>query len=73
MTDGLNGIFKDFENNFSCDTLEDWIEHIGTVELHYEGYGECPTCGDKVTVDWKGKLRNGKTFPQPLCEECKGQ
>ena len=29
---GLDQTFKDYDNNFSCDTIEEWIEHLGTVE-----------------------------------------
>ena len=68
-----NQAFKDFTNNFSCETLKEWVDHIGKVELTYEGTGECPTCGDSIKFKWTGKLRNGKTYPEPLCEACKKQ
>ncbi len=70
---GLDQTFKDYDNNFSCDTIEEWIEHLGTVEKTYTGNGTCPTCGDRVDINWTGKLKNGKTYPQPLCEACKEQ
>ena len=73
MVTGLEGTFKDFKNNWSCGSLPEWIEHLGEVELTYKGTGLCPTCGDSLTYEWTGKLRNGKTYPEPLCEGCKTQ
>ena len=73
MVSGLEGTFKDYENNWSCGSLPEWIEHLGEVELTYKGIGEGPTCGKSIKFEWKGNLRNGKTYPEPLCEECKTQ
>ena len=73
MATGLDGNFKDFVNSWSCSSLSEWIEHLGKVELTYEGTGLCPTCGDSIEFKWSGKLRNGKTYPEPLCEDCKTQ
>ena len=70
---GLDQTFKDYDNNFSCDTIEEWIEHLGSVDQSYTGNGTCPTCGDRVDINWTVKLKNGKTYPQPLCEACKEQ
>ena len=47
---GLGKTYKDFDNDFSCDTLEEW---------------------NKFT--WTGKLKNGKGYPDILCEACKAQ
>ena len=65
--------FKDFNNDFSCDTLEEWIEHLATTELTHIGTSACVTCGDSVEFNWTGKLKNGLTYPQVLCEVCKSQ
>ena len=73
MVSGLEGTFKDFKNNWSCGSLSEWIEHLGEVELTYKGTGECPTCGDSITYEWTGKLKNGTCHPNVLCEECKSQ
>ena len=73
MADGLSKTFKDYTNNFSCDTLEQWIEHLGTVTMTYTGNSACVTCGDNVDFEWTGKLKNGKTYPNVLCEVCKAQ
>jgi hypothetical protein len=73
MANGLTGTFKDYENNFSCETLEEWIEHLGKTDLTYKGTTECVTCGDPVEFEWTGKLKNGKTYPTVLCEVCKAQ
>ena len=73
MADGLSKTFKDYTNNFSCDTLEQWIEHLGTVTITYTGNSACVTCGDNVDFEWTGKLKNGKTYPNVLCEVCKAQ
>jgi len=70
---GLDKTFKDYENNFSCDTLEQWIDHLGKTELTYTGNSACVTCGDIVEFEWTGKLKNGKTYPNVLCEVCKSQ
>ena len=70
---GLDKTFKDFENNFSCDSLDEWIKHLGTVEKTYTGNSACVTCGDNVNFEWTGKLKNGKTYPNVLCEVCKAQ
>jgi hypothetical protein len=69
----MEGTFKDFENDFSCNTIEEWIEHLGEVELTYTGSVDCITCGEPVTLNWTGKLKNGKLFPYALCEGCKAQ
>ena len=45
---GLDKTFKDFNNDFSCDTLEQWIEHLATTELTHIGNSACVTCGDSV-------------------------
>ena len=73
MSHHMEGNFKDYENNFSCNTLEEWIAHLGKVEMRYVGEGECVTCGERVEFDWTGKLKNGKTFPNVLCKGCKDQ
>ena len=70
---GLDKTFKDFENDFSCDSLDEWIKHLGTVEKTYTGNSACVTCGDNVNFEWTGKLKNGKTYPNVLCEVCKAQ
>ena len=70
---GLDKTFKDFVNDFSCDTLEQWIEHLATTELTHIGTSACVTCGDSVEFNWTGKLKNGLTYPQVLCEGCKSQ
>jgi len=70
---GLDKTFKDFNNDFSCDTLEEWIEHLATTELTHIGTSACVTCGDSVEFNWTGKLKNGLTYPQVLCEVCKSQ
>ena len=70
---GLDKTFKDYENNFSCDTLDEWTKHLATVELTYTGNSACVTCGDNVNFEWSGKLKNGKTYPNVLCEVCKAQ
>ena len=70
---GLDKTFKDFENDFSCDSLDKWIEHLGTVTKTYTGNSACVTCGDNVEFSWTGKLKNGKTYPQVLCGVCKLQ
>jgi hypothetical protein len=70
---GLDKTFKDFNNDFSCDTLEQWIEHLATTELTHIGTSACVTCGDSVEFNWTGKLKNGLTYPQVLCEVCKSQ
>ena len=69
----LDKTIKDYENNFSCDTLEQWIDHLGKTELTYTGNSACVTCGDNVKFEWTGKLKNGKTYPNVLCEVCKSQ
>ena len=73
MADGLTGSFKDFENNFSCDSVEEWTKHLSEVECTHEGNAPCITCGNNVEYKWKGKLKNGLTYPQVLCKECKSQ
>ena len=70
---GLDKTFKDFNNDFSCDTHEEWIEHLANTELTHKGTGLCPTCGDSITYEWTGKLKNGLGYPQVLCEACKTQ
>ena len=70
---GLDRTFKDYNNDFSCDTLEQWIEHLATTELTHIGTSACVTCGDSVEFNWTGKLKNGLTYPQVLCEGCKSQ
>jgi len=70
---GLDKTFKDYTNDFSCDTLDEWIEHLGTVTMTYTGNSACVTCGDNVNFEWTGKLKNGKTYPNVLCEVCKAQ
>jgi len=70
---GLDKTFKDFNNDFSCDTLEEWIAHLATTELTHIGTSACVTCGDSVEFNWTGKLKNGLTYPQVLCEVCKSQ
>ena len=70
---GLDRTFKDYNNDFSCDTLDEWIAHLATVELTYTGNSACVTCGDNVEFNWTGKLKNGLTYPQVLCEGCKSQ
>ena len=70
---GLDKTFKDFNNDFSCDTLEQWIEHLATTELTHIGTSACVTCGDSVEFNWTGKLKNGLTYPPVLCEGCKSQ
>ncbi len=65
--------FTDFENDFSCDTLEEWIEHLADTELTYSGTTTCITCGVKMDFIWTGKLKNGKTHPDVLCKSCKEQ
>ena len=70
---GLDKTFKDYANDFSCDTLDEWIAHLATVELTYTGNSACVTCGDNVEFSWTGKLKNGKTYPQVLCGVCKLQ
>ena len=70
---GLDKTFKDYANDFSCDTLDQWIEHLATDELTYTGNSACVTCGDSVEFNWTGKLKNGLTYPQVLCEGCKSQ
>ena len=70
---GLDKTFKDSNNDFSCDTLEEWIEHLATTELTHIGTSACVTCGDSVEFNWTGKLKNGLTYPQVLCEGCKSQ
>ena len=32
MAEGLTGIFKDFDNNFSCDSIDEWREHLANAE-----------------------------------------
>ena len=70
---GLDKTFKDYANDFSCDTLDQWIEHLATVELTYTGNSAWVTSGDNVEFNWTGKLKNGLTYPQVLCEVCKAQ
>ena len=70
---GLDKTFKDYENDFSCDTLDQWIEHLGKVTKTYTGNSACVTSGDNVEFEWTGKLKNGKTYPNVLCEVCKAQ
>ena len=70
---GLDKTFKDSNNDFSCDTLEEWIAHLAITELTYTGTSACVTCGDSVEFNWTGKLKNGLTYPQVLCEVCKSQ
>ena len=70
---GLDKTFKDFENDFSCDSLDEWIKYLGTVTKTYTGNSACVTCGDNVNFEWTGKLKNGKTYPNVLCEVCKAQ
>ena len=69
----LDKTFKDFNNDFSCDTLDEWITLLATVELTYTGNSACVTCGDRVEFNRTGKLKNGLTYPQVLCEGCKSQ
>ena len=73
MAEGLTGIFKDFDNNFSCDSIDEWREHLANAETTHRGNTECVTCGNQTTYVWKGKLKNGLTYPQVLCKECKSQ
>ena len=54
MASGLEGTFKDYKNNWSCGSLDEWREHLADTET-------------------TGKLKNGKTYPDVLCEECKNQ
>ena len=70
---GLDKTFKDYENACSCDTLDQWIEHLGKVTKTYTGNSACVTCGDNVEFEWTGKLKNGKTYPNVLCEVCNAQ
>jgi len=70
---GLGKTYKDFDNDFSCDTLEEWNKHLGTVTKTYIGNSACVTCGDNVKFEWTGKLKNGKSYPDVLCEVCKAQ
>jgi len=73
MTHHMEGTFKDFENDFSCNTIEEWIEHLGKVEKTYTGTGECIICGEPTKLNWTGKLKNGKTYPNVVCKGCKDQ
>ena len=73
MADGLTGSFKDFENNFSCDSVEEWIEHLANAETTHRGNAPCITCGTVIDFEWTGKLKNGKGYPDILCEVCKAQ
>ena len=70
---GLDKTFKDYENDFSCDTLDQWIEHLSKVEKTHTGNSACVTCGDNVKYTWTGKLKNGKAYPQALSEVWKEQ
>ena len=51
MTHHMEGTFKDFENDFSCNTIEEWIEHLGKVEKTYTGTGECIICGEPTKLN----------------------
>jgi hypothetical protein len=66
-------VFTDYDNDFSCDTLEEWIEHLAKTELTYSGITTCVTCGEEMEFTWTGKLKNGKTYPDVLCKSCKEQ
>lgn len=72
MTHHLEGTFKCFTHNFSTSEPDQWQKHIGDEEHQYTGEAECVTCGDRVKLDWKGKLHN-KLVPNVLCKECKAQ
>ena len=73
MAEGLTGIFKDFDNNFSCDSVEEWTKHLADTETTHKGNAPCITCGTVIDFEWTGKLKNGLTYPQVLCKECKSQ
>ena len=72
MTDNLAGTFKCFNHNFSTSEPEQWQKHIADKEHTYTGEAECVTCGDRVKLNWTGKLHN-RTTPNVLCEDCKAQ
>ena len=72
MADSLNGTFKCFIHNFSTSEPSEWQKHIGEKEHEYKGEAECVTCGDRVKLDWTGKLHN-RFVPNVLCKECKAQ
>ena len=73
MASGLEGTFKDYKNNWSCGSLDEWKEHLAETETTHRGVTKCVTCGSDVDFVWTGKLKNGKTYPDVLCEECKNQ
>ena len=60
MVTGLEGTFKDYKNNWSCGSLEEWKEHLAETETTHTGKTECVTCGTNVNFKWTGKLKNGK-------------
>ena len=53
---GLDKTFKDSNNDFSCDTLEEWIAHLATTELTYTGNSACVTCGENVNFNGQNVL-----------------
>ena len=46
---------------------------MADTETTHRGVTKCVTCGADVDFVWTGKLKNGKTYPDVLCEECKKQ
>lgn len=68
----LDGTFKCFNHDFSTSEPADWQKHMGDKEHHYTGEAECVTCGERVKLDWKGKLHN-KLSPNILCKGCREQ
>ena len=72
MTNHLEGNFKCFNHDFSTSDPEEWQKHIAEAEHHYTGEAECVTYGERVKLDWKGKLQN-KTSPNVLCKGCSEQ
>ena len=46
---------------------------MAETETTHSGVTKCVTCGVEVDFKWTGKLKNGKTYPDVLCEECKAQ
>jgi len=74
MADNLEGAFKDYENNFSCNTVEEWQKHLSETEVTHRGSSKCVTCGEMIeNYVWKGKLKNGKLYPTLVCKGCKEQ
>ena len=70
MVTGLEGTFKDYKNNWSCGSLEEWKAHLAETETTHTGKTECVTCGTNVNFKWTGKLKNGKIEDADIRDSC---